>query len=475
MKCPRCFCRCKKVATTSYDRLNRPVNVSWSPAPASTAPAAGSVAFAHAYNGANQRVGQTVTDNSWWFYPAASASTVSYTSNAANQYTSVGAVTPAYNMNGNLTSDGTFTFGYDAESRLTSAIGSGNNTSYAHDAQGRRKTRTVNSTTTVIVTDADNRPVLEYSGSSGALLRWYAYGLGSNDVLSQVTLGGTRATMVPDIQGSVLATLDSGTGAFTRQNYLPYGKSASTTIPGTFGYTGQRIDAESGLYYYRARMYSPAWGRFLQPDPIGLAGGKNLYAYVGNDPLNNVDPSGLAADGSQQNNLVGPGAGNGLGFSNEAQTAFEYFTPQPIPNAQSNQFDAPIVLVGGATVVRPWESGGGAGGPGGVSAAPGAYSLSPGGAPASSFSGSLRNPLQAPGGSSRNAPGEFNGTPYSGHAFDQLQNRGITPSVADQAIRSGIPNPGNTPGTTRFYDPINNISVIKDNASGTVITVRPGN
>jgi hypothetical protein len=67
--------------------------------------------------------------------------------------------------------------------------------------------------------------VLEYAGSSAALLRWYAYGLGSNDVLSQITLGGTRATMVPNIQGSVLATLDSGTGAFTRQNYLPYGKS----------------------------------------------------------------------------------------------------------------------------------------------------------------------------------------------------------------------------------------------------------
>jgi RHS repeat-associated protein len=278
--------------TTSYDRLNRPVNVSFSPAPASAAPAAGSVTFAHAYNGANQRVRQTVTDNSWWFYPPATASTVNYTSNAANQYTAVGAVSPAYNMNGNLTSDGTFSYNYDAENRLTSAVASGNINSYAHDAQGRRKTRTVNGTTTVTVTDADNRAVLEYAGSSGALLRWYAYGTGSNDVLSQVTIGGARATMVPDIQGSVLATLDSATGVFARQNYLPYGKSASASIPGTFGYTGQRIDAESGIYYYRARMYHPGWGRFLQPDPIGLAGGKNLYAYVGNDPLNVTDSNG---------------------------------------------------------------------------------------------------------------------------------------------------------------------------------------
>jgi hypothetical protein len=108
--------------TTSYDRLNRPVNVSFSPAPASTAPAAGSVTFAHAYNAVNQRVSQTVTDNGWWFYPPAVASTVNYTSNAANQYTAVGAVSPSYNSNGNLTFDGAFVYGYDAENRLTSRV-----------------------------------------------------------------------------------------------------------------------------------------------------------------------------------------------------------------------------------------------------------------------------------------------------------------------------------------------------------------
>ena len=126
------------------------------------------------------------------------------------------------------------------------------------------------------------------------------------DQLNQITIGGSRATMIPDIQGSILATLDSGTGTFTRQNYLPYGKSASATITGTFGYTGQRIDTETnGLYYYRARMYHPAWGRFMQPDPLGTltdnpqasvtgTGNRtNLYVYVNNDPLNSADPSGL--------------------------------------------------------------------------------------------------------------------------------------------------------------------------------------
>src|SRR5258708_6495847 len=105
----------------------------------------------------------------------------------------------------------------------------------------------------------------------------------------------TRATLVPDIQGSVIASLDSSSGTLSKTSYLPYGKSA--TASGPFGYTAQRIDPETnGLYYYRARHYSPAWGRFMQPDPIGYSGGSNLYAYVGNNPLNFTDPNGLVKD-----------------------------------------------------------------------------------------------------------------------------------------------------------------------------------
>ena len=121
---------------------------------------------------------------------------------------------------------------------------------------------------------------------------------------------------VPDLQGSIIASLNSGAGALTKTGYLPYGGSASSA--GTFRYTGQRIDAETGLYYYRARMYSPTLGRFVQVDPIGSDGGVNLYAYVFNDPMNLVDPFGLAPDSAISGVLQGLGnyASNSLyGFS----------------------------------------------------------------------------------------------------------------------------------------------------------------
>lgn len=233
----------------SYDTMNRPISVSWTPAPAQAATTPSSVTFGHSYNKANQRVGQTATDNAWLNYPAATPSSTSYSANPLNQYISVGAVTPTYDGNGNLTSDGTFTLGYDAENRLTSASGAGNTATYTFDAQGRRKTKTVNATTTVFVTDADNREVLEYDGGTGALQRWYAYGLGPNDVLNQMDVASaTRATVVADILGSVIGSLSSASGTLTRIGYLPYGKSNGT---GPFGFTGQRIDLETGgLYYY---------------------------------------------------------------------------------------------------------------------------------------------------------------------------------------------------------------------------------
>jgi RHS repeat-associated protein len=220
---------------------------------------------------------------------------VSYTADALNRYTQVGGVAPTYDGNGNLTFDGTFTLGYDAENRLVSASGAGNTASYGFDAQGRRKSKTVNGVTTIFVTDADNCEVLEYDGASGQVQRWYAYGLGLNDVLNQTNVPtSTRATFLPDMLGSIIGVLDSA-GALTKIGYAPYGAPSNTAGP--FRFTSQRIDPEAGgVHYYRARMYSTTWGRFLQTDPVRLSASINLYSYTSNDPFNFIAPMGLTAE-----------------------------------------------------------------------------------------------------------------------------------------------------------------------------------
>jgi RHS repeat-associated protein len=296
----------------TYDTVNNPATASWTPAPLQTFSSSASVTFQDVYDADGRRTNQTATNNSWLSYPAATASSLTYNVNALNQYTcifsSTCSVTLLYDGNGNLTYDGTFTYGYDAESRLTSILnGATTVATYAYDSLDRRKSKTVGSATTNYVNDADNREVLEYNGSSGAQQNWYAYGLGANAVLNQMNVASnTRETMVPDIQGSMIATLDATSGALTNAGYQPFGENPSVTS-GTFRYTGQRFDPEtagsasepSGLYYYRARMYSPTWGRFLQTDPISYSGGMNLYAYVNNSPINWGDPYGLAQDSPQ--------------------------------------------------------------------------------------------------------------------------------------------------------------------------------
>ena len=208
-------------------------------------------------------------------------------------------VAPTYDADGDLAGDGTYSYCYDAERRLTGILSAGTCASpttvvasYAYDAEGRRKSKTVGSSTTIYVTDAANREVLEYDGTTGAVGNWYAYAAGPNAVLNRMNVAGSsRQTLIPDIQGSIVGSLDASTGTLTRTGYQPFGANPSLS-GGSFQYTAARFDPESGFYYMRTRMYRTDWGRFTQPDLIGYAGGANLYAYVNNDPLNLVDPYG---------------------------------------------------------------------------------------------------------------------------------------------------------------------------------------
>ena len=244
--------------TMSYDALNHLTNANWSPTPAQTLPTITAVTFNYQYDATNRRISQMVTDKSWWNHPT-TAGSISYTANHLNQYTAVGSASPTYDANGNLTSDGADSYCYDADSRLIEILSAGTCASpttvvasYAYDAQGRRKSKTVGSSTTIYVADADNREVLEYAGSSGAVSGWYAYAAGPNDVLNRMDVAGSgRQTLIPDIQGSIVASVDASTGALTKTGYQPFGENPSLSS-GSFQYTAARFDRERSFYYMRA-------------------------------------------------------------------------------------------------------------------------------------------------------------------------------------------------------------------------------
>ncbi len=139
--------------------------------------------------------------------------------------------------------------------------------------------------------------ILGEFNATGVLKAWYVHGPGIDQPMAKFSKDevpqGAWYYYHVDGRGSVTMLTRPDQAIANRYVYDDFGRFRSKTegISNAYGFTGRETDV-LGLLYYRARYYDPDVGRFLTRDPAGMADGTNLYAYVGNNPVNRVDPSG---------------------------------------------------------------------------------------------------------------------------------------------------------------------------------------
>ena len=197
----------------------------------------------------------------------------------------------SHDANGNLLSDGTRSYAWDAENRLVTITQGAETTTLEYDGLNRW-TRILEKSGSTTVSDqrfiwSDTQLNQQRNGTAtSAVQRFFAEG---------VQRGTNLYFYTRDHLGSVREVTDNSGTVVARYDYDPYGRRTkmSGSFDSDFGYTGHYQHAPSGLAFAPYRMYNAETGRWLNRDPIAEEGGLNLYAYVANNPVNSIDPWGL--------------------------------------------------------------------------------------------------------------------------------------------------------------------------------------
>ena len=312
--------------TTSYgyDAANRLIHITHN------GPAGLIESLTYGYDASNNRISTLRSDGAASALPT---STPPATYDAANEQTQFAGTSLTYDQNGNLLSDGVNTYQWDARNRLISISGAVT-ANFSYDPYGRRTSKTLNGQTSQYLYDGLD---IVQAMKSGTVGETYLRSLEIDEVF--VRQEATAEFYHVDGLGSTLSLTNAAGVATVAYTYDPFGKTTSTgTSSNAFLYTGREQDAP-GIYYYRARYYSPERQRFLSEDPIQFNSGEiNLYAYGRNNPVNRRDPLGLWTTPCHEE--ITKDAAKNCGLSDNGQNALaqavgnvDYYEGTKIPYA----------------------------------------------------------------------------------------------------------------------------------------------
>ncbi|MBO3087836.1 RHS repeat-associated core domain-containing protein [Cellulomonas dongxiuzhuiae] len=194
-----------------------------------------------------------------------------------------------YDADGNLLSDGSRSFVWDELGRLVSVDVAGGDLSFGYSPTGGRSSRGVGDSASGFV-DVGANPAVELDGQGQAVAGLLSGGM--DQWFARTHAGGTDAVLT-DLLGSPVGLGGADGSVSARWSFDPFGvASVSGDVHGAdLGFTGRQLDG-AGLTFHRARYYDAGLGRFISEDPIGFAGGSNLYAYGANAPTVFTDPTG---------------------------------------------------------------------------------------------------------------------------------------------------------------------------------------
>ncbi len=280
----------RKMFEYSYDALNRPIFRN---------------ADAFGYNARSEVTNAIIAGGSDWYEYDEIGNSTNWTANNLNQYTPF-----TYDLDGNLLSNGLFTYTYDAANRLSTVSSNGVLlVTNFYDAKSRRVQKVTPDATTTFFYDDWNliEERIAYTNGTTSTIRYYwgkdltgdLQGAGGVGGLLYLTVGDSVYVPFYDNNGNITRYLDATGNTVALYTYDAFGNLLSRSGPLVdlfrHRFSTKYLDPETGLYYYGYRFYAPSLMRWLNRDPIEEEGGVNLYAFCSNNTLSNCDALGMWA------------------------------------------------------------------------------------------------------------------------------------------------------------------------------------